>query len=322
MISLDVIKALAILLVTHSHMKDFYPIPQLATGGLLGNTLFFFASSYAITLSLERRRVAFVPWFLRRAWRIYAPLWLTVALLLPLGVFPVIDLRSALALFFVPQQYWFLPTIVLLYVPCYFVITRVRPVSVQLVAALVLLVYALASLTIVDPAAWNVEDSVPLKSIFYFAVMLLGIHACETRHQLAAPRSGALRTLALTLAFFAYLYLLRRTGFFIVQAGANFLALAWVLSLFHTLNHPSVARVIDRWGRGPVVFLSVLTLHIYLVQVPLVDDAGLEILPFPVNVAIFWIGLILLAWLLSQLTRAVVARIERVASIGSGRPAE
>lgn len=39
-------KFFAVLLVLNSHLDKCYPIPALATGGALGNALFFFVSGY------------------------------------------------------------------------------------------------------------------------------------------------------------------------------------------------------------------------------------------------------------------------------------
>ena len=78
-------------------MDAFYPVPELATGGLLGNTLFFFVSGYGLQLSLGRRLVSFWPWYLRRAWRVYVPMWIALAILIPL-VFRPESMGATLAL--------------------------------------------------------------------------------------------------------------------------------------------------------------------------------------------------------------------------------
>lgn len=118
-------------------------------------------------------------------------------------------------------------------------------------------------------------------------------------------RSGVLLTLLLTISFFGFLAFLKWSGLFIIQAGANFLAFAWTIALFRTLNSPVFVRFRRERLTRVVTFLSMLTLQIYLVQVPLVEDSRLDELPFPINIVTFWMLLFLLAWLLHRITRAV-----------------
>lgn len=50
---LDLLRAVAIVLVVNSHLDDLYPIHQLGTGGVFGNELFFFISGYGLYLSYQ-----------------------------------------------------------------------------------------------------------------------------------------------------------------------------------------------------------------------------------------------------------------------------
>lgn len=68
--SIDVLKCLAALLITYSHLEPLlgkYAI--LATGGSFGDCLFFFCSGY--TLLLSQRKESFPNWYKRRINRIY-----------------------------------------------------------------------------------------------------------------------------------------------------------------------------------------------------------------------------------------------------------
>lgn len=80
--SIDILKCLAALLVTHSHFENVYgDYAVLATGGSFGDCLFFFCSGY--TLLLSRRKLNFANWYKRRISRIY-PTVFSWALLLAL----------------------------------------------------------------------------------------------------------------------------------------------------------------------------------------------------------------------------------------------
>ena len=68
-VSLDWLKCLAALLIVNSHMGVCYgTYAALATGGAIGNAIFFFCSGYALSLGRFDR---FDNWFKRRVFRIY-----------------------------------------------------------------------------------------------------------------------------------------------------------------------------------------------------------------------------------------------------------
>ena len=68
--SIDVLKCLAALLITYSHLEPLLgKYAALATGGSFGDCLFFFCSGY--TLLLSQRKENFPNWYKRRINRIY-----------------------------------------------------------------------------------------------------------------------------------------------------------------------------------------------------------------------------------------------------------
>lgn len=68
-IAIDVLKFIAAILITNSHMGILYgKYNELATGGAIGDVLFFFCSGFTLFLS---RGVRFDNWYKRRINRIY-----------------------------------------------------------------------------------------------------------------------------------------------------------------------------------------------------------------------------------------------------------
>lgn len=68
-ICIDILKFFAVLLITNSHMELLYgKYSMLATGGAIGDVLFFFCSGYTLFLGRERR---FDNYYKRRINRIY-----------------------------------------------------------------------------------------------------------------------------------------------------------------------------------------------------------------------------------------------------------
>ncbi|MFM7590500.1 MAG: acyltransferase family protein, partial [Isosphaeraceae bacterium] len=66
-----VVRCLAALLIANSHLSDYYPIPQLAGDGLLGNSLFFLLSGYGLAKGDAHARRRPGDWFGRRLRKIY-----------------------------------------------------------------------------------------------------------------------------------------------------------------------------------------------------------------------------------------------------------
>lgn len=69
-ISIDILKFLAVLFITNSHMDLLYgEYSYLATGGAIGDALFFFISGFTIFLGREYKD--FSNYYKRRINRIY-----------------------------------------------------------------------------------------------------------------------------------------------------------------------------------------------------------------------------------------------------------
>lgn len=68
-IGIDILKCFAAIVITNSHMDILYPkFGALATGGAIGDVLFFFCSGFTLFLGRMGR---FDNWYKRRINRIY-----------------------------------------------------------------------------------------------------------------------------------------------------------------------------------------------------------------------------------------------------------
>ena len=73
--AVDFVKFIAVFLVLNSHMGDCYPKYQfLASGGAIGDVLFFFASGFTLFLGRTKR---FDDWYKSRINRIYPSIFAT-----------------------------------------------------------------------------------------------------------------------------------------------------------------------------------------------------------------------------------------------------
>ena len=77
-ISIDILKFVAAVVITNSHMESLYgDYRALATGGAIGDVLFFFASGFTLFLGRMGR---FDNWYKRRINRIYPTVFAWAAL--------------------------------------------------------------------------------------------------------------------------------------------------------------------------------------------------------------------------------------------------
>jgi len=67
----NILRFIAIALIINSHLDEYYPIPYVATGGAIGNSLFFFVSSFGLLLSEMKNPRGFLDWYSKRVKRIY-----------------------------------------------------------------------------------------------------------------------------------------------------------------------------------------------------------------------------------------------------------
>jgi len=294
--ALDVLRAVAIVLITNSHLDAIYPDARASTGGAFGNAVFFFISGWGLARGIAPT-TRFAPWLLRRLSRIYLPLWLAVALITLMT--PSHAARHNLPwpqTWLWPTWYWFVSAIMLFYPP-FFVLAR-RFGARGLATALLALVpvYFAFYLTTLDLATESLEAS-RFKWIFYAQMMLLGGWFAR-RRPAPLPRSG--------------IWLLASiAGFAAFKLGASaYGALSWqwvvhadvaifTVSLYHVVARWCQRTGTARWQRA-AAFLAGFAFEVYLVQELFNREPLIVNLGFPINFFVFWLLCLPSAWLLSR----------------------
>lgn len=110
--AIDILKFFAVFLVMNSHMEICYPKFQfLATGGAIGDALFFFASGFTLFLGRDLR---FDQWYKRRINRIY-PSILAAAIV----AYVVWHFEENIGDILIGKRYWFIGCIMIYYIFLY-----------------------------------------------------------------------------------------------------------------------------------------------------------------------------------------------------------
>lgn len=289
------LRAVAILLVFNSHLDRYYPVPQFATGGAIGNSLFFALSCYGVVRSLRVGEMSFAIFCLRRILRLYPEIWAALLLYwLPLRFATAEgsgDCLSILISSVVIPPWWFLQVLLPLY-PLGYLFGRYntwfRP---GVVLTALGIAYAAVYCFWIDLTQWSIE-------MMPFKVLSCGISF--TFGGILAARSekigfGGIRDVAL-LVTLLILYFLQKLGISKgvltgLQGIQQWLQLPIVLYCLKVSRSHFVTNVVmnsKMLGRG-LRWLAASTLSFYMAHTTFCDVVQKWGVPFPGNVVLLLI---------------------------------
>ncbi|WP_286881625.1 acyltransferase [Sphingomonas sp.] len=280
-------RALAILLITNSHLGFYYPRPGLAAGGMIGNCIFFIVSGWALTVALSDSTERLGPWLARRLTRLYAPLCVVVTILIFLGRYIPANFHDLFSAYLYPSEFWFVPAIAAFYIPIYFVIHYWRNgLAAWSVGFTLLTVYFVNYMWCIDVSIWSIEKTVQSKIFFYMIAMFLGVVMAE-RDLPEGLGSASLLAAGAAIGYLVLQKILRSEALLPWQFLAQLTGLTFALAVVHVLAQlarrsrvrGSCSRIID--------YLSSRSLQIYICQVPMLDWKPAKTLSFPWNLGAF-----------------------------------
>ena len=319
-ISIDILKFFAVLLITNSHFDEQYVYcKELATGGAIGDALFFFCSGYTLFLGRFGR---FDTWYKRRIRRIYPSV---VGLGIVASLFYHTDF--SLGQLLTVGAGWFVSCIMIYYVLLYFVrryaINRLRVVY-GAVGVLILLWYGLffepvrtymqqipclSWMVFCEPMdkVWIYQNTY-FKWGFFFLFMLFGaeLGLREKENGIRGERNFFKILFKLTGSVVGfYLLPLISLKYHVVQ---NCLLLSLVplagtcYYLYQLCQTNLMLRLMQRKRIGWCIkAVGGLCLEIYLVQ-PFVRTTALNFL-FPLNILILSVAIVVVAYLCRSVGR-------------------
>jgi peptidoglycan/LPS O-acetylase OafA/YrhL len=314
------LRCIAILLITHSHLDALYPAPQIATGGALGNALFFLSSGYGLAEGLRSVPSGFGSWYASRLLRLYPATVITVAVfeLGARGGWMHWSVLDYLAMFVWPTPAWFISALLIFYLGLYLTLRAGGIGLHRLVLGATVAVYLAAYWTQVDLDRYSIEGPSNFKWIFYFLLMMLGAYLSRTGSLIGPPRAWHyLAGLALALAYLGVGYALAQGQFTRYQFAIHAITVPLVMAIAILCRAPWLASLFTRFTamRFAVLLLAGVTLEVYLLQFYVYSHPIIISLPFPQNVAVFSLVLLSLAVIL----RAAAARIG--SALGAPAPA-
>ncbi len=317
------LRAIAILLITNSHLDALYavgPLSQLSAGGALGNSLFFMLSGLGLGLGgLKKGTQPFREWMRRRLSRIYPSVWIVV-ILLAIGFefsWKIWDMKDYFHELFYPTLYWFISALVVFYLLLYPLLKKQCDQWLVIAFFLLFIPYLLFYFTVVDLTTFSVEGGGYFKWIYYFQIMILGVWLAGRYKKLEGKRPSGqdLIFLALTLLTYGGLKILIAMGYGAeFQCFVQWLMFPFVYYALKIAQHPWVKALYKHPVSGFfIMVLGTATLEIYLVQHHIYTLAFLGAIMFPLNILVFSIICVPLAYGIHKLSIPVQSFLRRSA---------
>ncbi len=299
------IRFLAIFFITNSHLDSLYSVPYVGTGGAIGNSLFFMLSGYGLALSEQTTARPFIQWYWRRILRIYPALIVVVAItdIWLLKGWQTWTWSDYVAGFVWPTPAWFVSALMIFYIVFFFIMKIRHPVAYLMGIIALFMPYFYFYFTAMDLTQYTIEGPSHFKWIFYLQVMLFGGYLAN-RKELLTEGTGIHFLLLFAVSVFYYGILAAiQFGY-----GGSFQALIHLITfpvvyliLILSRSRFVIGKIMSRKTLSFVISLiGGLALEIYLLQYAVYSNPYIQSLVFPINVALFWVVVVVLSKILSM----------------------
>lgn len=291
------LRALAAILITNSHYSGVYPINIIACGGLLGDVIFFALSGFVLVNIKEN----FINWYKKRLIRIYPSIWIITLVYIILG-FYTFESWSISDYFLYPTYYHFVASIVVLYIPYYFIASnnylRNRVPYIMLGTLIIqLFIY----LYFYDKTYYHIDTvREPMIRFLFFQSMLMGLYF-RVNHAKYVNRkklSNWVLLLSSLLVYFAtklaFVKIEEISQFQIINQVTLFATLYLVFKCFASIDAQLLKA--PRIVRTSVAFIAQITLQIYSVQYVIIPKFAY--IAFPLNWIVITSTIIISAYIL------------------------
>lgn len=297
-ISIDIMKFLAVLAITNSHMGLLYgKYSFLATGGAIGDVLFFFISGFTILLGETR---TFDNYYKRRIARIYPSVfaWALISCIVFGRERNIVDIL-------LHGGGWFVSCIMIYYVFLFF-IRRYCINHLKTVLIVCIIVSALLYVMFVDGSGYNMYGQTYYKWCHYFMFMLqgamLGVYANNKSVEVNNGWCELFKVLVCVTLFYGLCAFKYSEEFNHIQVFSLLPLLGFVYHIYRCCNSKRIKYLYNNTIIGYCMsVIGGLCLEVYLVQYSLFTDK-LNII-FPFNIPIMFLIILIAAYLLRCLSR-------------------
>lgn len=265
------LKTLAILIIINSHLDLVYVNSLFASGGAIGNTLFFLLSGYGLKFSYDVNPKPFKKWIFRRFKVIFASVWVLNIFLILLSFLNLYEISNFLHFLksFIITDYWFINAIIIYYIIGY-PFLKINKKNFLKILTLTFFIYFFIYFIFFDINNAFIVELMPYKMFFYFLVFLCGIFTKIFQDDLIISKS--LNTIILVFLFVLYLVIkvfLKDTmlyrEFQFVQLFVQLFIVYFMVCL--NFKYPSLnSKIRFKFLRYLNAIISNVTLEIYLIH--------------------------------------------------------
>ena len=289
-IGIDVIKFFAAFLITNSHMEALYPqnMTFFATGGAIGDALFFFCSGFTLFLKPMGR---FDSWYKKRINRIYPTVFVRAILFALL-----FNIHNDVNHTIIHGGGWFVSCIMIYYVVAY-IIDKFMSNHLHLSFGIASIISIIAYFIWDKPENYTMYGHTYLKWVFFFLFMLFGAIVGKKPRTISG-RKSLLFLFLCVITYYAIVIPSQRYDNINDLQLLSLVPLLGITYFTYSLFNCSNARQLfnKKFVNTIVMFIGGLCLEIYLIQNPLLKiNLGI---PYPVNYIVMFIMIIVGAYIL------------------------
>lgn len=290
-ISIDLLKCIAAIIITNSHMELLYDkYSFMATGGAIGDVLFFFCSGFTLFLGMMGR---FDNWYKRRINRIYP----TVFAWAILGSL-VFGYENRMQHTILEGGGWFVSCIMIYYVVLYF-IQRFMLNKLKWVFGAVSLICLVWYILLDKSVDYSMYGNTYFKWGHYFLFMLFGsMLGISKKVYNYCFKWDMLKLIASFIGFYGIQIAGLKISIVHNLQMISLIPLLFIVFYFYKVcNSDMLKRCYEhRIGGWLIKFVGGLCLEIYLIQSSLFTDKMNFI--FPINIPIMFVIIVFSAYLL------------------------
>ena len=316
-----VLRALAACLITNSHYTGIYPSDIIANGGLLGDVIFFAVSGYCLLNNSK----SFPRWYGRRVWRIYPAVIIITVFYFYVIKHELFVLRKQhiegfeefVWWYIHPTFYHFVASIMVLYVPFYFVSRyEILRKNIPLIMGFVAIVQLAVYLFVLDKNYYHVDNiDGHFVRFLFFEAMLLGGYFRYNQKNFIDKYTWKLPvlTIAFTAIYFASKFAFSKLTWLaplqIINQYLILVLLFFIFALFSSLDE-KLANL-PKWIKFIISYVSKITLEIYVVQQVIIDSLR-GILNFPVNWVVITASILVAATTLHYVCKLIYWSVDKI----------
>lgn len=315
-ISLNLLRLIAMFLIINSHSDVLYPskFRFIASGGAIGNGLFFMLSGYFFKSKIDKK----MDYLLNRFLRLFLPAWIMIIISLIFGEIKINGVTDAIRLLIWPTRFWFVGAILVFYILMCLILQKYEVEDKKrffILSMIIVILNILAWIFLVpDKNKWVIENVrifkiIPYKIIYCFFEFCLGYYLKMNSNKIKHKIKIYLVLSGMTLiGFYGFKFLLNKgivsMKMQIISQPLTVLCCFFLLQSFMRIDLNSVLQ--NKKLGNVINNLSGLSLETYVVQFVVIAFVNSLHLKFPLNCFVCYIMVFVFAWILHSIDKRIL----------------